>query len=115
LEAFAASKPDQATIEEIARCLATDYVAGGDVDIWEARRKPAATRDYQHENIQIMHQYFMLYEELSHSMNFGDIGRVETCFPEWVYILKATGKHKYATAMVKQLTDIHFVYPNGLK
>jgi hypothetical protein len=62
-----------------------------------------------------MHQYFMLYEELSHSINFGDIGQVETCFPEWAYILKATRKHKYATAMVKQLTDIHFVYPQGLK
>ena len=31
-----------------------------------------------------------------------------------IYLFRAMGKHKYATHMIKFLTDIHFVYPKGL-
>jgi hypothetical protein len=115
LEAFAKFNPDCQLIEEMADTLANNYVAGGDVDIFELRNKPATTRDYQHENILITHQYFLLYEEMSHAMNYGDIGRIETLFPPWIHIFSATGKHKYATHMTKFLHDVHFVYPEGLK
>jgi hypothetical protein len=79
------------------------------------RKKPAAVRDKQLENVLLMHQHFLLYEELSYAMNFGDIGRIETLFPPWICIFKATGKHKYAAHMVTFLTDVHFVYPKDLK
>jgi hypothetical protein len=115
LEAFAKSNPDRKMVEEMADTLAAKYVAGGDVDIFDLRTKPVSSRDYQHENVLLMHQYFLLYEEMSHSMNYGDIGRVETLFLPWIYLFKATGKHKYATHMVKHLTDVHFLYPEGLK
>jgi hypothetical protein len=62
-----------------------------------------------------MHQYFLLYEEISFAMNRGDIGHLETLFPPWIYIFKSTGKHKYASHMTKFLTDVHYVYPEGLK
>lgn len=62
-----------------------------------------------------MHQYFLLYKELSWSINEGDIGHVETLFPSWIYLFRATGKHKYAKHMMKFLTDIHFVYPSKLQ
>ena len=95
--------------------LATNFVAGADNDLYELRGKPSATRDGQKENILLMHQYFLLYEELCWGMNVGDIGRVETLFPPWIYLFKATGKHKYAGQMVTFLTDIHFVYPESLR
>jgi len=115
LEAFAASKPSLTLIEEMANTLAINYVAGYEANVFKLRGQAAASRDVQHENILIMHQYFLLYEEISFAMNHGDIGRLETLFPTWIYLFKATGKHKYAAQMTKFMTDVHFVYPEGLK
>ncbi|KAJ7732217.1 hypothetical protein DFH07DRAFT_990929 [Mycena maculata] len=116
LEEFAASNPSWELIEEISNYLASHYVAGAeDLNIYELRQRPAAERDQQHENVLQIHQYFLLYEEISRAMNHGDIGRIETCFPAWIYIFKATGKHKYAAHMVKFMTDVHFVYPPPLR
>jgi len=60
-------------------------------------------------------QYLLLYKEMSYAMNSGDIGRVETLFSAWIYLFRATGKHKHATQIIKFLTDVHFVYPEGLQ
>ncbi|KAJ7105154.1 hypothetical protein C8R44DRAFT_529514, partial [Mycena epipterygia] len=114
LEEFVKSKPSDALIDEMGNYLANNYVSGGDVDIYEVRGKPVTHRDKQHENILIMHQYFLLYEELSFSMNRGDIGRLETTFIPWISIFRAVGKHKYSAHMTKYLTDVHFVYPPRL-
>ncbi|KAJ6567851.1 hypothetical protein B0H10DRAFT_2200069 [Mycena sp. CBHHK59/15] len=103
LQAFADSKPSLELIMTISNYLASHYVAGAEtLNIFELRQRP-------------IHQYFCLYEELSFAMNFGDIGRVETLFPPWIYIFKAVGKHRYATHMVKFMTDVHFVYPAPLR
>jgi hypothetical protein len=115
LEAFAASQPNIDLIEEMADSLAVNYVSGYEANIFKLRGQGAASRDAQHENVLIMHQYFLLYEEITFAMNHGDIGRLETLFPPWIYIFKATGKHKYAMHMTKFMTDVHFVYPKGLK
>ncbi|KAJ6617197.1 hypothetical protein B0H10DRAFT_2164482 [Mycena sp. CBHHK59/15] len=116
LQVFADSKPSFALITEISDYLASHYVAGAeDLNIFEVRQRPMQERDQQHENVLQMHQYFNLYEELSFAMNFGDIGRIETLFPTWIYIFKAVGKHKYAAHMLKFMTDLHFVYPPPLR
>jgi hypothetical protein len=116
LDDFAASKPSFEDLVKISEHLASHYVAGAEeFNIYEVRSKPVAERDQQHENILQIHQYFCLYEEMSFSMNYGDIGRVETLFPPWIYIFKAVGKHKYAAHMVKFMTDVHFVYPAPLR
>lgn len=115
LDLFAETKPSMEQIEAMSNELAKQYVAGGNVQMHKLRRAQRAARDQQHENILLMHQYFLLYEELSWAMNAGDIGRVETLFPAWIYLFKATGKHKYATQMERFLTDVHFVYPEGLR
>lgn len=62
----------------------------------------------------LMHQYFLLYEELSWSMNEGDIRCVETLFLLWIFLFYAIGKHKHAKHMIKFLTDMHFLYPERL-
>ncbi|KAJ7731384.1 hypothetical protein B0H16DRAFT_1665276 [Mycena metata] len=116
LQVFADSKPSFALVTEISDYLASHYVAGAeDFNIFELRQRPVHERDKQHENTLQMHQYFLLYQELSFAMNYGDIGRVETLFPTWIYIFKAVGKHKYASHMLKFMTDLHFVYPPPLR
>jgi hypothetical protein len=115
LEIFAKSEPSEPLIDDMANHLAEQYVAGGDVDLYMTRSKPAASRDEQHENILLLHQYLLLYEETSFAMNRGDIGRLETVFPPWIAIFRAVGKHKYSAHMTKYLTDVHFVYPPRLR
>ena len=114
LKDFAATKPSLELLQSMARNLIVSYVAHG-MSIYEARLQPEKQWDKQHENTLIMQQYFLLYEELSWSMNEGEIGRVETLFPSWIYLFKATGKHKYAYHMGKFLSDMHFVYPVHLR
>ena len=118
LEEFAATSPTEEKIVELSDYLAGHYVAGGQesADIFVIRTQtPAAQRDYQHENILLMHKYLLLYEEMSFALNQGDIGRVETLFPPWITIFRGTGKHKYASHMVKFLSDIYFLYPPKLR
>ncbi|KAG1839902.1 hypothetical protein DFJ58DRAFT_625000, partial [Suillus subalutaceus] len=71
-------------------------------------------RDLQYKNSLFMNKLFLHYEELLYAMNQGDIGCVETCIIAWIPILKATGKHKYATHMTNFLLNVHYVYPLGL-
>jgi hypothetical protein len=118
LDKFAASHPTKAQIRAIANVLATKYVAGSDqghdVCIFDLRQHPDRERDAQHENILLMHRLFLLYNELTHAMNYGDIGRLKTTFPPWITIFKATGKHKYAAHMCRYLYDLHFRLPKPL-
>ncbi|KAF8192847.1 hypothetical protein K438DRAFT_1589904, partial [Mycena galopus ATCC 62051] len=114
LEKFASSKPSEELVNSMANHLSEHYVAGGEVDIYATRNQDEPQRDKQHENIFMLHQYFLLYEETSFAMNRGDIGRLETTFPPWISIFRAVGKHKYSAHMTKYLTDVHFVYPPRL-
>lgn len=79
------------------------------------RAKEDKDRDKVHENMILQEDYFLLYEEISHALNYGDIGRVETCFLPWMYIFAGCGKHKYAAEMRCYLEDIHFNYPKPLR
>jgi hypothetical protein len=113
LEAFAALEPTFTKLKELAGILARDYVETR--MIIKARQKPSTQRDMQQENTLILNKYLLLYEELTHTMNSGDIGRTETCIVAWILIFKATGKHKYASHMTDFLMNLHFVYPEGLR
>ncbi|KAI0039747.1 hypothetical protein FA95DRAFT_1577390 [Auriscalpium vulgare] len=116
LHDFASTAPTWDTIRQMSFALAENYVAGTDsVDIYSLRTRASSLRDQQRENTLLMQQYLLLYEELSYAMNGGDIARIETLFPPWIWIFRATGKHKYASGMLRWMTDVHFVYPEGLK
>ncbi|KDQ62452.1 hypothetical protein JAAARDRAFT_54404 [Jaapia argillacea MUCL 33604] len=69
-------------------------------------------KDY---NTLLKEKWFLLYEELSHAMNVGDIGRVEDCLKSWIFIFRGCRKHKYASQMAKFLHDLYFVYPECLR
>ncbi|KAM6490409.1 hypothetical protein JOM56_004349 [Amanita muscaria] len=114
LETFAGMKPTWDILVNLSRHLCRDYVTTTH-DLSDMRRKPTNIRDQQHENVLIQHQYFLLYEEISYAMNYGDIGRVETLFMPWIWIFRSCGKHKYATELRRYLENIHFIYPEGLR
>ena len=110
LEEFANSQPDYATLQAMADTLCKEQIAQPD-HLFNSN----SANDAQHDNALVRQQYFLLYEEISHALNYGDIGRVETCFMPWVFIFQGCGKHKYAAEMQRYLKNVHFIYPEGLK
>ncbi|KAM6492216.1 hypothetical protein JOM56_011940 [Amanita muscaria] len=113
LEDFAKSNPKLDDLEALAEELVKEYVA--DHCMSSMRLNPGSERDEQFENAALIQRYFLLYEELVHAMNFGDIGRLERTLLPWILLFKATGKHKYATAMEKHLVQTHFERPESLR
>ncbi|KZV63590.1 hypothetical protein PENSPDRAFT_691498 [Peniophora sp. CONT] len=112
LDAFAASKPSLSDLKSMAEEIVRTYIASGDTDLYTMRKRLDA--DQQHTNTLILQQYLLLFEELSHAMNHGDVGRIETVFPLWIWIFAAVGKHKYASGMTRFLWNVHRVYPQDL-
>ena len=112
LEDFAASNPSFENLKKLSEQLAVEFVAGADVSELQQRTKDQ--RDEVHENMLIKQQYFLLYEEMLHALNAGDIGRVETLFLPWMFIFQGCGKHKYVAEMQRYLENIHFKYPKTL-
>src|SRR5882762_7605209 len=94
LQAFAEAKPDWELITDMSESIVDSYVAGTP-HLSKLRRKTLEQRDQVFENQILRNRDELLYVELCHAMNAGDIGRVETSFLPWTYIFKATGKHKY--------------------
>ncbi|KIK79808.1 hypothetical protein PAXRUDRAFT_767942, partial [Paxillus rubicundulus Ve08.2h10] len=113
LEAYAASEPTLDDLIVIADEVTQTYTAN--YQLCYMKKRPEKDPDLQFENTVLMNRYFLLYEELSYAMNCGDIGHVETCTVHWIPILKAVGKHKYATQMTNFLINVHFIYPLGLR
>ncbi|KAJ3555332.1 hypothetical protein NM688_g2636 [Phlebia brevispora] len=117
LEEYAATNPSREDLEDIATTLARDYATGQSVEasLFNLRWKPTGQRDQQRENTLLMMQYLLLYEELVYALNEGDIGQVETLFPSWIHIFKATGKHKYGNRMLLFMHNLYFIFPDGLR
>ncbi|KAF8239099.1 hypothetical protein L208DRAFT_1420841 [Tricholoma matsutake] len=49
-----------------------------------------------------------------HTMNAGDIGRVEATFILWIYMFKVTGKHKYGSQMLQFVLKMWKVFSKNL-
>ncbi|KAI1791086.1 hypothetical protein LXA43DRAFT_889951, partial [Ganoderma leucocontextum] len=113
LEDWAATTPPIGDVQKVAEALARSYVEGEGVDRWEQSHSEG--RDRIKENTKRTLDYLLLYEELAYAMNAGDIGRIETLFPAWIQIFRATGKHKYAHQMLRFAHNLYFVYPEGLR
>ena len=114
LDEFAASHPSLDELKKLADCLALNYISGTRL-ARERNTEPTDLRDQQLENSLLLNRYCLLYEEFSYAMNTGDIGRVETCLASWILVFKAAKKHKYAAHISRYLSDVHFLYPAGLK
>ena len=99
LEDFARLKPSWYLIVEMSESIVEKHVATTPVS--KARNKTGKERDKIFENQTLCNCDELLYLELSHAMNAGDIGRVEATFLSWIYMFKATGKHKYSSQMLQ--------------
>lgn len=115
LESWAASKPTLSEVEAVAERLVRGYVEGDGLDLYKLRMCGVDTRDQVQENTMRIHNYLLLYEELSYAMNAGDIGRVETLLVPWVLLFRATGKHKYGTQALRFMHALYFIHPPGLR
>jgi len=113
LEDFADLAPEWDVLQEMAMQIASRNPTPAKFSRMRARK--VGERDQQLENMMLREAYFLLYEEISHGLNHGDIGRVESCFMPWALIFAGCGKHKYAAEMRRYLEDIHFVYPESLR
>ncbi len=105
LEDFAKSNPKLDDLTALAENLVEEYVA--DQRISSMRLNPGSERDEQFENAALIQQYFLLYEELAHAMNSGDIGRLERTLLPWILLFKATGKHKYESKPWRPRRNAH--------
>ncbi len=114
LEEFAASKPSLQQVLTLANQLAQKYVASGTFDS-KRRTTEATQRDERYENSLLINKYFLLYEEMSYSLDHGDIGRVEAGVTAWIIVFKGVRKHKYATHLTRYLWNVHHIYPKELR
>ncbi|KAF4565704.1 hypothetical protein EYR40_002226 [Pleurotus pulmonarius] len=113
LEDFAASQPSFETILLLANRLANKYVASGTLES-DRRTTETSKRDQRYENSLLINKYFLLYEETSHSLDHGDIGRVEAGMAAWIIVFKGVRKHKYASHLTRYLWNVHYIYPKEL-
>ncbi|KAI1783375.1 hypothetical protein LXA43DRAFT_1067709 [Ganoderma leucocontextum] len=113
LEAWADTKPSLAEIGEIADCLVRDYVEGEGLNLYEFAMRPATICDEVRENAMRTHHYLLLYEEVSYTMNAGDIGRLEALLAQWIPLFRAAGKHKYGNYTLRFMHDLYEVYPES--
>jgi hypothetical protein len=114
LKDFARSKPSWDLIVEMSESIVEKYVTTTPV-ISKVRNKTGKERDKIFENQTLRNHDELLYLELSHAMNAGDIGRVEATFLSWIYMFKATGKHKYGSQMLQFMIKMRDVYDIDLQ
>lgn len=114
LEAFAKAKPTWDTIVNISESIVDNYVATTG-KLRDLRDKELQERDQRFENQILRNRDELSYVELCHAMNAGDIGRVEASFLPWCLMFKATGKHKYASHILRFMHDLKTKYSAELR
>ncbi|KIJ09296.1 hypothetical protein PAXINDRAFT_164394 [Paxillus involutus ATCC 200175] len=114
LEAFAKSKPSWELIEKMSDTIMEKYVATT-TNLTLARDRLPKECDKHFENQALRNRDELLYIDICHTMNSGDVGHVEASLLPWIYMFKATGKHKYAYQMMRFMIYMWYVYPDKLK
>ncbi|KAJ7582032.1 hypothetical protein C8J56DRAFT_793049 [Mycena floridula] len=113
LEAWAESGPSWDDIVKASEDIALTYVSTS-ISHSDAQDRASKDRDEVFENQALRNRDELLYVDMCHAMNAGDIGRVEASFLPWIHMFKATGKHKYASQMLKFMLNLKYRYPPGL-
>ena len=111
--AFTDSKPSWALIIELSEAMVKRYLPSKDFD--EKREELETKCNMVFENVALCKQHGLLYLELSHTMNYGDVGCILQLLPYWIAIFKAMGKSKYSVHMIRFMTDLDHVYPPQLR
>jgi len=114
LENFAVSEPKWDDVVAMSHTIVWKYVATTQ-GLDEAQAQPSTGHDKRFENQTLYNRDELMYIDVCQAMNTGDIGRVEASFLPWIYVFKATGKHKYASQMKKFLVNLQFNWPKKLR
>lgn len=109
LQSFADSKPSWNSIQALAQRAIQHFVLTPN-ELKLMDDKEPEERDEQLENSMGFHIYSALYEEMSHAMDHGDIGRVEMCLIAWAPLFEAAGKKRYAHHTIKLVHDLNYVF-----
>ncbi|KAG1848755.1 hypothetical protein DFJ58DRAFT_717039 [Suillus subalutaceus] len=105
LETFVASEPTWDDVVAMSRTIVRKYT----------RARPSTIRDKRFRKSNMLrNRDKLMYIDVCQAMNTGDIGRVEASFLPWIYMFKATGKHKYASQMTRFLANLQFNWPEKL-
>jgi len=110
---FTDSKPLWASIIELSEAMVKRYLPGK--DFHEKREELKTKHNMVFENVALHKQHGLLYLELSHTMNYGDIGHILQLLPYYIAIFKVMGKSKYSAHMIRFMTDLDHVYPPILR
>ncbi|KAF8228482.1 hypothetical protein L208DRAFT_1424421 [Tricholoma matsutake] len=110
---FALSERTWESIIEISEAIIHRYMPGD--NFGDVREQENSARDMVFENASLRKQHGLLYLELSHAMNHGDVGRILRVLPYWIVVFKSTGKIKYMAHMIWFITDLDHVYLKRLK
>ncbi|KIK32774.1 hypothetical protein CY34DRAFT_27153 [Suillus luteus UH-Slu-Lm8-n1] len=109
LEVFAKCTPSWELVVEMSECIINKFVANT-MTLMHQYQQPTQEHDQQFEN-QVLHNCDkLLYVDLCHAMNSGDIGQVEASFLSWIYIFKATKKHKYAYHTARFMVQMQYAF-----
>ncbi|KAG2109297.1 uncharacterized protein F5147DRAFT_576122 [Suillus discolor] len=114
LEVFAKCAPSWELIVEMSESIINKFVANT-TTLMNLRQRPRQERDQRFENQVLRNRNELLYVDLCHAMNSGDIGQVEASFLSWIYIFKATKKHKYAYHTARFMVQMRYIYPEDLQ
>lgn len=71
--------------------------------------------DVVFRNSQLWFRDAFLYIELSHALNYGDIGRAEQVLLPWTELFAAAGKHKYSAQLLRFLLTLQHNHPPPLQ
>ncbi|KIJ34133.1 hypothetical protein M422DRAFT_52124 [Sphaerobolus stellatus SS14] len=114
LEEFAASKPTWEMLQEMAHSIVDKYIASPSFSR-KRMGKDDTQRDKQFKNSLLRNRDFLDYIELCHSMNWGDVGKVEAILIPFIFLFQGCGKYKYAQAMIRFLGSLQHVYTPELR
>ncbi|KAJ3555015.1 hypothetical protein NP233_g12305 [Leucocoprinus birnbaumii] len=114
LEEWAKTKPKWEKICEIAESMIKTYVAPMNYVADYHDKHMDNERDKRFEVTAAYHREFLLYEETVHAMNYGDVGRLDSCLPDWMYLFMGCGKAKYAMELRRYLENMYIHYPKPL-
>jgi len=114
LQAFADSNPDWNRVKALVREAIQRFVPSLRY-LASLPNKEPEQRDEELENSMGFNVYSTLYEEISHAMDHGDIGRVEMCLIAWVPLFEAAGKNKYSSHTIKLVYDLNHRFTQRLR
>lgn len=100
-------KPTWEQVVEMSRRVVRNFIAS---QMYRPATGGNAT-DNVRDQMRLFLRNGLHYLAITQASRYGDVGRMEELLPEWVYIWKHTGKHKYAAHYSRFLINLDEGWP----